>query len=171
MCGLNSITAKMITHRDTWMQVKEMNCWFHLQIIIGIFQNYPPIMQSFCFNLSAMFTPSLLSIACQYANEFESALFSYFIWCVYNVFKPLERFTWKFLNRLGNWNFTSLILAVLEDDTYHDQWQKLYNKEYTYRRIKENYNGHNVRQLAQEFGYSDRRIRQIIKKYETKQKA
>ena len=129
MCGLNGITAKMITHRDTWMQVKEMNCWFHLQIIIGIFQNYPPIMQSFCFNLSAMFTPSLLSIACQYANEFESALFSYFIWCVYNVFKPLKRFTWKFLNRLGNWNFKSLILAVLEDDTYHDQWQKLYNKE------------------------------------------
>lgn len=47
----------MITHRDTWMQVKEMNRWFHLQIIIGIFQNYPPIMQSFCFNLSAVFTP------------------------------------------------------------------------------------------------------------------
>ena len=106
-----------------------MNCWFCLQVITGIFQNYPPIMWSFCFNLSAMFTPSLLSTACQYANEFESALFSYFIWCVYNVFKPLGLFTWKFLSRLGNWKFKSLILAVLEGDAYHDQWQKLYNKE------------------------------------------
>ena len=52
MCGLNSITAKMITHRDTWMQVKEMNRWFHLQIITGIFQNYPPIMQSFLLKFS-----------------------------------------------------------------------------------------------------------------------
>ena len=41
--------------------------------------------------------------------------------------------------------------------------QKLYNKEYTYRCIKERYNGHNIRELAQQFGYSDRRIRQILK--------
>ena len=61
-----------------------------------------------------MFTPSLLSIACQYANEFESALFSYFIQCVYNVFKPVKLFTGKFLNRLGNWKFKSLDLAVLK---------------------------------------------------------
>ena len=40
--------------------------------------------------------------------------------------------------------------------------QKLYKKEYIYKYIKENYNGQNVRELSQKFGYSDRRIRQII---------
>ena len=40
--------------------------------------------------------------------------------------------------------------------------QKLYKKEYIYRYVKENYNGRNVRELAQKFGYSDRRIRQIL---------
>ena len=40
--------------------------------------------------------------------------------------------------------------------------QKLYNKEYIYSFIRENYNGHNVRELSQKFGYSDRRIRQIL---------
>ena len=40
--------------------------------------------------------------------------------------------------------------------------QKLYSKEYVYSYIKENYNGRNVRELAKKFGYSDRRVRQII---------
>ena len=41
--------------------------------------------------------------------------------------------------------------------------QKLYKKEYIYNYIKENYNGRNIRELSQKFGYSDRRIRQIIR--------
>ena len=40
--------------------------------------------------------------------------------------------------------------------------QKLYKKSYIYEYIKSNYNGKNIRDLAQKFGYSDRRIRQII---------
>lgn len=40
--------------------------------------------------------------------------------------------------------------------------QKLYKKSYIYEYIKTNYNGRNVRELSQKFGYSDRRIRQII---------
>lgn len=40
--------------------------------------------------------------------------------------------------------------------------QKLYSKEYIYCYIRENYNGRNVRELAKKFGYSDRRVRQII---------
>lgn len=64
---------KMITHKDTWIQVEEIHCWFHLQIMTIIFQNYPPIMRRF------LFIPSLLSVACQYGNEFENGLFLYFI--------------------------------------------------------------------------------------------
>ena len=40
--------------------------------------------------------------------------------------------------------------------------QKLYKKSYIYEYIRINYNGRNVRELSQKFGYSDRRIRQII---------
>ena len=40
--------------------------------------------------------------------------------------------------------------------------QKLYSKEYIYDYIRKNYNGSNVRELSKKFGYSDRRIRQII---------
>ena len=40
--------------------------------------------------------------------------------------------------------------------------QKLYKKEYIYSYIKKNYNGQNIRELSQKFGYSDRRVRQII---------
>ena len=40
--------------------------------------------------------------------------------------------------------------------------QKLYKKSYIYEYIRINYNGKNVRELSQKFGYSDRRIRQII---------
>ena len=40
--------------------------------------------------------------------------------------------------------------------------QKLYKKSYIYEYIRNNYNGRNVRELSQKFGYSDRRIRQII---------
>lgn len=41
--------------------------------------------------------------------------------------------------------------------------QKLYKKEYIYNYIKLHYNGKNVRELSQMFGYSDRRVRQIIR--------
>lgn len=44
--------------------------------------------------------------------------------------------------------------------------QKLYRREYIYAYIKEHYNGKNVRELSQLFGYSDRRVRQIIKSFE-----
>ena len=40
--------------------------------------------------------------------------------------------------------------------------QKLYKKSYIYEYIRINYNGRNVRELSQKFGYLDRRIRQII---------
>lgn len=40
--------------------------------------------------------------------------------------------------------------------------QKLYKKEYIYNYIREHYNGKNIRELSQKFGYSDRRIRQIL---------
>ena len=40
--------------------------------------------------------------------------------------------------------------------------QKLYRKEYIYQYIAECYTGKNVRELSQKFGYSDRRIRQIV---------
>ena len=41
--------------------------------------------------------------------------------------------------------------------------QKLYSKEYIYHYIRQHYNGRNVRELSVMFGYSDRRVRQIIK--------
>lgn len=40
--------------------------------------------------------------------------------------------------------------------------QKLYKKEYIHNYIRKNYNGRNVRELSQKFGYSDRRVRQIL---------
>lgn len=40
--------------------------------------------------------------------------------------------------------------------------QKLYRKEYIYSYILEHYTGKNIRELSQKFGYSDRRIRQIV---------
>ena len=40
--------------------------------------------------------------------------------------------------------------------------QKLFKKEFIYNYIRQNYNGKNVRELSQKFGYSDRRIRQIL---------
>lgn len=40
--------------------------------------------------------------------------------------------------------------------------QKLYKKDYIYNYIKQNYNGSNIRELSKMFGYSDRRIRQIL---------
>lgn len=41
--------------------------------------------------------------------------------------------------------------------------KQLYNQEYIFTYVEVHYNGKNVRELAQKFGYSDRRIRQIIK--------
>lgn len=43
--------------------------------------------------------------------------------------------------------------------------QKLYKKEYVYNYIRQHYNGKNVRELSKKFGYSDRRIRQIISSF------
>ena len=42
--------------------------------------------------------------------------------------------------------------------------QRLYSREFICTYVKENYNGHNIRELSQMFDYSDRRIRQIINK-------
>ncbi len=41
--------------------------------------------------------------------------------------------------------------------------QRLYDQEYIEEYVKSHYNGHNVRELARMFDYSDRRIRQIIR--------
>ena len=41
--------------------------------------------------------------------------------------------------------------------------QRLYKKEYVYIYIRKNYDRTNVKELAQKFDYSDRRIRQILK--------
>ncbi|MGN0298549.1 MAG: Mor transcription activator family protein [Lachnospiraceae bacterium] len=40
--------------------------------------------------------------------------------------------------------------------------QRIYSKEYVRQYIRENYDGHNIRELSKQFGYSDRRIRQIL---------
>lgn len=40
---------------------------------------------------------------------------------------------------------------------------KFYSSEYTARQIIEEYNGSNVRDLVRKFGYSESRIRQIIR--------
>lgn len=57
-------------------------------------------------------------------------------------------------------------VAVIIHDLFKGQQilfpQKLYKKSYIYEYIKANYNGRNVRELSQKFGYSDRRIRQIL---------
>lgn len=41
--------------------------------------------------------------------------------------------------------------------------QRLYDQAFIVAYIKENYDGHNIRELSHMFGYSDRRIRQIIR--------
>lgn len=40
--------------------------------------------------------------------------------------------------------------------------QRLYDQAFIVTYVKENYDGHNIRELSHMFGYSDRRIRQII---------
>ena len=40
--------------------------------------------------------------------------------------------------------------------------KKLYNREYLYRAICQNYNGQNVRELSKIFEYSERQIRRIL---------
>lgn len=39
---------------------------------------------------------------------------------------------------------------------------RLFDREYIRSYVKEKYDGHNIRELSQKFGYSDRRIRQIL---------
>ena len=41
--------------------------------------------------------------------------------------------------------------------------QRLYNQAFVATYVKENYDGHNIRELSYMFNYSDRRIRQIIR--------
>lgn len=40
--------------------------------------------------------------------------------------------------------------------------KKLYNREYIYRAICQNYNGQNVRELSRIYEYSERQIRRIL---------
>lgn len=40
--------------------------------------------------------------------------------------------------------------------------QRIYRKEYVENYIKEHYNGRNIRELSRKFGYTERRIKQII---------
>lgn len=42
--------------------------------------------------------------------------------------------------------------------------QRLYNIQYVERYVKENYDGTNLREFAKMFNYSERRIRQLLKK-------
>ena len=41
--------------------------------------------------------------------------------------------------------------------------QRIFRKEYVENYIKQNYNGKNIRELSRKFGYTERRIKQIIK--------
>lgn len=41
--------------------------------------------------------------------------------------------------------------------------QRLYDQAFIVTYVKKNYDGHNIRELSHMFGYSDRRIRQIIR--------
>lgn len=41
--------------------------------------------------------------------------------------------------------------------------QRLYKTDYIVKYVKENYNGSNIRELARMFGYTERRIRQLLK--------
>lgn len=40
--------------------------------------------------------------------------------------------------------------------------QRLYNKEYVAKYVREHYNGTNIKELSRKFDYSDRRIRQFL---------
>lgn len=42
--------------------------------------------------------------------------------------------------------------------------KRLYSTEYIEKYVKEHYNGKNLRELAQYFGYSDRHMREFLKK-------
>ena len=44
--------------------------------------------------------------------------------------------------------------------------QRLYSKEYVQEYVKSNYNGKNLRDLALKFSYTERHIRELIKKVE-----
>ena len=41
--------------------------------------------------------------------------------------------------------------------------QRLYNTTFVSQYVKQNYNGKNMRELAQKFNYSERRIREFLK--------
>lgn len=60
----------------------------------------------------------------------------------------------------------SVDVAIEMFNLFHGQQvifpQRLYDQAFIVAYIKENYDGHNIRELSHMFGYSDRRIRQII---------
>ena len=43
---------------------------------------------------------------------------------------------------------------------------RMYSKEYIIQYLSNHYNGQNLRQLSRELGYSERWIRQLVKRYE-----
>ena len=49
--------------------------------------------------------------------------------------------------------------------------QRLYDQDFVITYVKENYNGHNIRELSHMFNYSDRRVRQIIRQIRSKDKS
>lgn len=44
--------------------------------------------------------------------------------------------------------------------------KKLYNSEFVYNYIKNNYNGKNMKKIAKELGYTERRLWQILQENE-----
>lgn len=49
--------------------------------------------------------------------------------------------------------------------------QRLYDQDFVITYVKENYDGHNIRELSHMFNYSDRRVRQIIRQIRSKDKS
>lgn len=49
--------------------------------------------------------------------------------------------------------------------------QRLYDQDFVITYVKENYDGHNIRELSHMFNYSDRRVRQIIRQIRSEDKS
>lgn len=48
---------------------------------------------------------------------------------------------------------------------------QLFSKEFLKKQIVDEYNGYNIKQLATKYGYSEKRVRQILKEHIDKQKS
>ena len=63
-------------------------------------------------------------------------------------------------------NNTDVDTAIMIHNLFKGQQiifpQRLYSKDFITAYVKDNYNGHNIREMSQKFGYSDRRIRQML---------